>query len=217
MNNENEKINWKERFKDICIRNLNTPESLDVFHDLLKNVPEYFYHVPASSSGKYHPASSLGEGGLVRHTLSALDFLCRMIECDEDLQSEEMLYKKEEMKLAIMFHDTFKSGSDEEYTKNNSTKFAHPQYAANMVMMTESAGFLKISKNTVANCILSHMGMWNTCKYDNLVLPRPQTKFEKMVHVADYLASRKEIDIDFNNESSPISKKIPEKFVSSKK
>lgn len=206
MNDKNEKIDWKERFKDICIRNLNTPESLAVFYDLLKNVPDYFYYVPASSSGKYHPASSLGEGGLVRHTLSCLDFLCRMIECDEDLQSEEMLYKKEEMKLAIMFHDTFKSGSDEQYVKNNSTKFAHPQYAAHMVMMTESAGFVKISKKTIADCILSHMGMWNTSNRDNIVLPRPRTKFEKMVHTADYLASRKEIDIDFDNEFSPVSK-----------
>ena len=34
-------------------------------------VPEYFYDVPASSTGKYHPWYSLGYGGLVRHTKAA--------------------------------------------------------------------------------------------------------------------------------------------------
>ena len=28
----------------------------------------YFFTIPASSSGKFHPSFSLGEGGLVRHT-----------------------------------------------------------------------------------------------------------------------------------------------------
>ena len=34
---------------------------------LLDNLPEYIWHVGASSTGKYHPAYSLGEGGLMRH------------------------------------------------------------------------------------------------------------------------------------------------------
>ena len=31
---------------------------------LLDNIPEYIWHVGASSTGKYHPSYSLGEGGL---------------------------------------------------------------------------------------------------------------------------------------------------------
>jgi len=34
----------------------------------LEKLPEYFFEVPASTTGKYHPEFSLGEGGLVRHT-----------------------------------------------------------------------------------------------------------------------------------------------------
>ena len=30
----------------------------------LEKVPEYFYTIPASTTGKYHPAYSLGVGGL---------------------------------------------------------------------------------------------------------------------------------------------------------
>ena len=35
---------------------------------ILNMLPDYFYEVPASSTGKYHPSFSLGEGGLVRHS-----------------------------------------------------------------------------------------------------------------------------------------------------
>ena len=31
-------------------------------------VPDYFWTIPSSSSGKYHSSFDSGEGGLVRHT-----------------------------------------------------------------------------------------------------------------------------------------------------
>ena len=37
---------------------------------ILNSLPEYFWKVAASSTGKYHPEFSLGEGGLVRHYLN---------------------------------------------------------------------------------------------------------------------------------------------------
>ena len=36
--------------------------------ELIANADDYFFVVPASSSGKYHPPFDLGDGGLVRHT-----------------------------------------------------------------------------------------------------------------------------------------------------
>ena len=36
-------------------------------------LPDYFFEVPASSTGKYHPTFSQGEGGLVRHTKAAVN------------------------------------------------------------------------------------------------------------------------------------------------
>ena len=42
---------------------------------LLDNLPDYIWHVGASSTGKYHPAYSLGEGGLMRHQIAVVRFL----------------------------------------------------------------------------------------------------------------------------------------------
>jgi uncharacterized protein (DUF3820 family) len=43
------------------------------------------------------------------------------------------------------------------------------------------------------------MGAWNTDKRSSIVLPKPNDKFSRMLHVADYLASRKSISLDFAN------------------
>ena len=45
---------------------------------ILEMMPDYFYEIPASSSGKYHPAFSLGDGGLVRHVKVAMRILEEM-------------------------------------------------------------------------------------------------------------------------------------------
>ena len=40
-------------------------ENLEI---IVNNLPDYFFLVPASSTGKYHPSFSLGDGGLLRHS-----------------------------------------------------------------------------------------------------------------------------------------------------
>ena len=38
----------------------------------IQQLPDYFFTVAASSTGKYHPKYALGNGGLVRHTKAAV-------------------------------------------------------------------------------------------------------------------------------------------------
>lgn len=39
---------------------------------VLDDLPDYFRHIGASTSGKYHPSYTIGEGGLIRHTKAAV-------------------------------------------------------------------------------------------------------------------------------------------------
>ena len=48
----------------------------------LDGLPNYFRHIGASTSGKYHPAYTLGEGGLVRHTKAAVGIAKELIRAD---------------------------------------------------------------------------------------------------------------------------------------
>ena len=79
---------------------------------LLDNLPEYIWAVPASSTGKYHPAYSLGDGGLMRHQIAVVRFLNFFFELEQynsKLTSREM----DLMRVAGLVHDGMKSGSQE--------------------------------------------------------------------------------------------------------
>ena len=61
---------YKEFSKELnFIKNDRIRKSLET---MLKKLPDYFYEVPASSTGKYHPSFALGNKGLLRHTKVAV-------------------------------------------------------------------------------------------------------------------------------------------------
>lgn len=59
------------------IRNEKYRDNIKILVNLL---PDYFFEVAASSTGKYHPSFSLGEGGLVRHTKVAVKIAHELLE-----------------------------------------------------------------------------------------------------------------------------------------
>ena len=44
------------------------------------------------------------------------------------------------------------------------------------------------------------MGQWTTCKWDKTELPYPESPAQMFVHLCDYLASRRFIEINFDKE-----------------
>ena len=157
-------------------------------------MPDYFFHVPASSTGKYHPSYSLGEGGLLRHTLAVVKFLNYFL----GLESFGALFTSRErdlLRIAAIMHDSRKSGSQEDYEHSKWTRFEHPLLAAKVVKKTE--GLNPPEKDYIAEAIESHMGQWNTDKRSSVKLPKPTNAPSMLVHLADYLASRKDITVLF--------------------
>ena len=165
---------------------------------LLENLPEYIWHVGASSTGKYHPEYSLGEGGLMRHQMAVVRFLNFFFELEQynsKLTSREM----DLMRLAGLMHDGRKSGPQEEYEKSKYTKFDHPIQMADVIRSYDGQYLSHEELEMIADAISKHMGAWNTDKKSNIVLPKPNEKFSRMLHTADYLASRKCLTMDFEN------------------
>ena len=163
----------------------------------LNLLPEYFFSVAASSTGKYHPSYALGEGGLVRHTKAAMRFL-KHITSIEQTTNQFTQDEIDCMLVALMLHDGIKHGTE----GSKFTTFTHPLVAAEFVSKREELNNI-ISpeyRNLISECIASHMGQWNTDKRSSETLPKPQNKYQKLVHLCDYLASRKDIEVLFNNE-----------------
>lgn len=163
---------------------------------LLDKLPEYIWHVGASSTGKYHPAYSLGEGGLMRHQIAVVRFLNFFFELEQynsKLTSREM----DLMRVAGLVHDGMKSGTQEQFEKSKYTKFEHPILMA--IKVRETTGYIAENElEIIADTISKHMGQWNTDKKSSITLPKPSDKFSRMLHVADYLASRKSLTMDFD-------------------
>ena len=165
--------------------------------EIIACADDYFFTIPASSTGKNHPKFSLGEGGLVRHTkcvVYMVKCLCESFDIDE--------YKRDMLIVAALAHDIKKQGD----TPNGLgyTVHEHPLLAARYVCEVYFASDITILYGVVgiiADMISSHMGKWGADpKYigDKTPLPIPQTTCDKILQAADYIASRKEIlDFDF--------------------
>lgn len=169
-------------------------------HFCIDNIPAYFWTIPASSSGKYHPITDLGEGGLVRHSLMvyrvALDLLTQ-----NDITDATFC---DIVKFATLFHDCCKAGTQNEAAPN--TVHEHPMLAvillSKIAASFQSTEAFKTILVVICAAIETHMGRWMTSKYSSIELPEPETELEKLVHTADYIASRKYCLYDeefFNN------------------
>ena len=139
---------------------------------------------------------ALGEGGLLRHTKVAVRIAYELLS-DSSIGSAFTDDEKDLMIISIIMHDGLKHGLKEE----KYTKFEHPLLMADFIK--ENSVALTLTKNEtdfIKDVIATHMGPWNTNPYSDITLPTPKNKYQKFVHMCDYLASRKFLDITFKND-----------------
>lgn len=163
-------------------------------------LPDYFFKVAASSTGKFHPSYALGEGGLVRHTKAAVRFANHILSLEQSqLQFDQR--QRDLILAALILHDGWKHGSN----GSAYTTFDHPLVAAKWVCeCTQLKGIIpEDDMKTIASLISSHMGQWCDSKRSSTVLPKPVSEMQKIVHLCDYLASRKDIIVSFSGNDEP--------------
>ncbi len=177
------------------ITDSNVRKSLEI---MIGKLPSYFFHKPAASTGKYHPKYASGEGGLVRHTKAAVRFAKEMFN-NPLVQEEFTEHEQSLIIMALVLHDGLKLGKVEE----RYTKFNHPLLMADFIKEFEDE--LPISSDDIeflGKVISSHMGPWTVDYFGNDVLPKPSDKYQKFVHYCDYLASRKAIIFEFDENNN---------------
>lgn len=188
----------KTKIFDQEINYINNPRYKENIKTLINLLPDYFFSVPASSTGKYHPNFALGDGGLVRHTKVAVRIAKEMFN-DESISGAYTNNEKDLMIMALMLHDGLKSG----LKKSEYTNFDHPILVSNYIK--ENKDKLTLKENEIkflCSVIESHMGPWNTNNYSNVILPKPSTSHQRFVHMCDYLASRKFLDVKFDKDNN---------------
>jgi 23S rRNA maturation-related 3'-5' exoribonuclease YhaM len=157
--------------------------------EVLKHVNENFYKAGASSTGKYHPDYAAGEGGLYRHTVAAVKIAKSLFQIyGFDTRDESYII------AAIILHDSCKHGKNWE---SKYSKHEHPNLARELV---EEYATDDAFKFIVGGMVARHMGQWTTCKWSTVKLEEPENDMDLFIHLCDYLASRKFIDIKFEEE-----------------
>ncbi len=176
---------------------IKSPRIKKACEEMIKLLPDYFFEIAASSTGKYHPEYALGEGGLLRHTKAAVRIAVELLS-DPLLSSK---YKADEQDLMIMgliLHDGLKLGIPRE----KYTRFDHPILMADYIMDNEEKLGLEVEEiEFLCDVIKTHMGVWTTDYNGVEVLEKPTTKYQSFVHMCDYLASRKCILLPFDSKN----------------
>jgi len=157
--------------QNVVIRNY----VIAIFEEL---APDYFWTAPASTSGKYHPKISLGNGGLVRHTKLAVWWGLQLYQAMHNHS-----FGTDELTAALLLHDL---------TKQSGGTGSHGVRLATKLRQRESV-LPGSSIDLIVLGIESHMGVWTKPEGKAPYWKRPGMlrNFCTLVHLADYCASRK--------------------------
>jgi len=152
------------------------PTKRSKIENMLRQVHTDNINKPASSSGKYHPQFAHDEKGLSRHTKAVVSFAADICEAFPVLDYDTMI-------IAALMHDIMK------YTGGAHTSKSHAKDA--------SEWLAKEGLKDEARLTLKHMGRWDGAN-------EPKEFDERMLHLADYLASRQWISVDFDENDNII-------------
>jgi len=161
---------------------------------MIELLPDYFFSIPASSTGKYHPEFAQGDMGLVRHTKVAVR-MCYELSNNNSIGYSFNDDEKDLMLISLIMHDGCKSG----IIKSQYTKIDHPIIVSDLIKENkDKIGLSNGEIKFICSVIESHMGEWNKDFKGNEVLPIPSNKYQRFVHMCDFLASKKFINVKFN-------------------
>ena len=161
-------------------------------------VPDYFYQVPAASTGKYHPSYAAGDGGLLRHSKAAMRIGYELLN-NPTIGEKYTSREKDLMLIALLFHDGLKLG----LPKEKYTRFDHPILMQKFIYENkDELGLSEEDASFIGDVIKTHMGPW-TKNFDDIeVLEKPHNKYQNFVHMCDYLASRKILEVPFDENNT---------------
>jgi 23S rRNA maturation-related 3'-5' exoribonuclease YhaM len=170
------------------IEQINDPNIKELTIACLERAPNYFWSRPAAVSGKYHPKFVNCQGGTVKHTAFAVYLgieLCNTFDIGKgSIQMDRII-------SALILHDTFKSG----YSDNDDWRYGlfHPFIPRKA--FEKDCSMLSKHFNWIMTLIESHMGNIGSGAWTPGGV-QPMTKEAEIVHLADYIASRRELDWD---------------------
>ena len=159
------------------IRKIADENLRELTQQVLERAPHYFWTVPASISGKYHPSDERGEGGTILHIL-------RVSKLAEILMTAWLTpFDSDVIRAACLLHDTCKYGSGNLINKTQYPR--HPQEASALIreILKEHPVSDDFERKVEEICLAveRHMGKWTDGA-------KPDVDEQWIVHLADMVA-----------------------------
>lgn len=193
------------RFKDVFKDELELIEDKEfrefVIHFGNSQALDYFYTIPSSTSGKYHPQDELGEGGLILHCKRVCQFALEFARM-KDMESAE----RDLLIAAALLHDLYRCGDGSELKSDE----RHPIYIYNALIQglpdwpIELQDFLSVLSVV---CLL-HTGRWSHPEVYEIVekevgagLTEKVEDLSRVFHWCDCLAASRNIHESMGGDS----------------
>lgn len=160
--------------------------------DMIKQIPDYIFDMPSSTSGKYHNATQCQPHGQIYHIIMFAEILNYLLELKCNQEKFKSARQRDAMRCVPIFHDALKCGLD----GGSYTVHEHPMLAGAWVREAQIEHDVdKSAKEAIARMCERHSGEWTTSKRSKVILPEPENEMERMIHMCDILSSRNNIDM----------------------
>ena len=160
------------------------PDIKDFVKKCIAFAPNYFWKIPSSSTGKYHPEDEHGEGGAVLHTkrvVRIVDDLCRNF----DIKNKD----RDCVISAAIMHDFCKNGFP---SNTGHTVDGHGTLWVNILNQVVNKDLVLNSEvtKTISRLIACHMARFD------IPFVETSNKLDLIIQVADYIVSREYVKVE---------------------
>lgn len=173
--------------------------------DMIKQIPDYIFIMPSSTSGKYHNKTQCEKHGQIYHIIMFGTIMNYLLDLKHNKKKFKSQIQRDAMRCVPIFHDALKCGANgSKYTVHE-----HPILSGKWVRETKVEHDIdnKI-KEVIARMCERHSGEWTTSTRSGVVLSEPKTDMEVLCHECDILSSRKDINMQIPQDLKIILQEI---------
>ena len=173
-----------------------TDEIRDYCADMIKEIPDYIFTIPSSTSLKFHNKTQCQSHGQIFHILMFAEVMNYVLGL-EYVKEKTNERQRDCLRCTPIFHDAIKCGLN----GSQDTVHEHPMLAGEWVRNTSVEHNVDTdTKAYIARLCESHSGEWTSTKRSKTVLPKPENDEQFFVHMCDYLASRSNLDMTYSDD-----------------
>ena len=196
-------------FKEV-LEKFETEEIRLYCEDMIGLIPDDSLVLPSSTSLKYHNERQCRIFGNAYHLVMVAEICNYLLGLEHNMNKFPRPKQRDCIRTSSILHDAVKLG----FNGSQHSLFQHPILAADWVKETVVEHDIRPElKEYIAKMCASHSGQWNTSNRSKEVLPKPETEEQMLIHTADYLSSRANIDMTYSEEFEENIKKLTEDLV----